>query len=63
MIWKIKRIYWDISWWMGDRLPGRCFRCGQWRQHRHLRHETHWIAGLVLLCQECRRELFGAAGA
>ena len=60
MTWKIRRLYWDTLWWLEDRLPARCFQCGGWRQRRRLQYETHCVAGLVLLCQACHCELFGA---
>lgn len=57
---KIRRGYWNISWWLEDRLPARCFQCGQWFQRRRLQYETHRVAGLVLLCPACHSELYGA---
>ena len=45
--------------WLDGVLPLRCPQCGRWAQKRRMRWAYHYVAGAVIICADCYRELYG----
>lgn len=45
--------------WLDQHLPTRCPLCGKWTPKKTMRLAEHRLAGWVLICRHCHKNLYG----